>query len=224
MKLKGSVIICLFFPTYVTFVLVAYKKLTDGNLSHATQGSRNFLLAHGVFHEGVDENPGLQGRAHGRAWGDPDAPRIWNFGQQTVVRVMSSIRTDGTLLEETPTLRWFTSYEGFARQFQMFSCMVKYAEDSRRKLLLGRFESKHYKMGTDRDAGLPYMDEIVDLDALYNGDPRQPIITRVPRYDRSKGQKNSARCDLSIGIKIKWEDDDYDVDPDKAKQEGKKAR
>lgn len=116
------------------------------------------------------------------------------------------------------------SVPGFARQFQMFSCMVKYAEDTRRTLLLSRFESKHYKRGTDRDAGLPYMDEIIDLDRLYNGDISQPFIKRIPRPDRSKNQNNSAKCEKSLGVKIKWEDDDYDVDPVKAKRLGVKVR
>ena len=71
----------------------------------------------------------------------------------------------------------------------MFSCMVKYAEDTRRTLLLGRFESKHYKRRTDMDAGLPYMDEIIDLDRLYNGD-----IWQVRRAYGMNARRNVAGC------------------------------
>eukprot|EP00520_Triparma_pacifica_P004112 CAMPEP_0118632032 /NCGR_PEP_ID=MMETSP0785-20121206/222_1 /TAXON_ID=91992 /ORGANISM="Bolidomonas pacifica, Strain CCMP 1866" /LENGTH=281 /DNA_ID=CAMNT_0006522763 /DNA_START=573 /DNA_END=1418 /DNA_ORIENTATION=- len=45
----------------------------------------------------------------------------------------------------------------------------------------------------------------------------RPAITHVHLQE-------SQVCDASLGIKLKWEDDDYDVDPQKAAREGIKKR
>ncbi|GMH99172.1 hypothetical protein TrST_g6314 [Triparma strigata] len=122
---------------------------------------------------------------------------------------------------------WFTSSEGFARQLQTFSCMVNFAEHSGRNLELLRFTSKHYKRevgSTKRDMALPHMDEIIDLNRIYNGDPKQPHVTRMDWPNLKPKQEDSMKCDKSIGVKIKWEDDDYDWRPVEAKRMGLKAR
>ncbi|GMI08322.1 hypothetical protein TrLO_g6483 [Triparma laevis f. longispina] len=122
---------------------------------------------------------------------------------------------------------WFTTSEGFARQLQTFSCMVNFAEHTSRNLELLRFTSKHYTREVDstkRDMALPFMDEIIDLNRIYNGDPKQPHVTRMPWPNTKEWQPDSMSCDKSVGVKIKWEDDDYDWWPEEAKKMGLKAR
>jgi len=86
-------------------------------------------------------------------------------------------------------------------------------------MFIDRIESNHYRKNhCNEDNVLPYMDEIVDLGGIYalKGSKSRPAIVY------SMGENRN--CDASLGIKLKFEDDDYDRNSENAARRGVKKR
>ncbi|GMI44570.1 hypothetical protein TrCOL_g9352 [Triparma columacea] len=83
--------------------------------------------------------------------------------------------------------------------------MVESAELTERSLLLDKVVSTHSVDAMGQEKNLEYMDDIVDLKAIYSMKPNAALPGIYHVQD-----SEPAVCDASVGIRLKWEDDDDD--------------